>query len=157
MTIASVNPTPIECKPITLVPPPHHLGLDVGKIHPPSGALTSGVSPIFENNHVFSPIVYEDITSFLGPRNNPHQGYPMDYLDGPTPLFIGPRYFISMGSVSPPRHLLVIKKDDTSINHALMWDIFHQPMVPIPTTMGVSTNSRTRYFVFRFSFTDAWP
>ena len=39
-TTDGVETTPIECEPVTLVPPPHNLGLEVGKAHLPSGTPT---------------------------------------------------------------------------------------------------------------------
>lgn len=45
-TPIGVIPTPIECKPIALVPCPHHVDSEVGWSHPPLGEPRSSFSPV---------------------------------------------------------------------------------------------------------------
>lgn len=122
--------TPIECEPTTLVSPPHHFSLEVGRVHPPLGEATSSVSPIYKSNFSSSPTVTDGINSFHSPQHPTHQCSFMSYLTSST---IGPDNFISMGSPSPPTPSLMFKKDGTSTTLAPMKDIDHQPMVPTPT------------------------
>lgn len=44
------EPTPIECEPTTLVPPPQHINLEVGRVNLPLREPTSFVSPISKIN-----------------------------------------------------------------------------------------------------------
>ena len=134
-TTVGDDPTPIECEPTTLVPPPQHLGLEVRRVHLPLGAPTSFVSPISKSNFSSSPIMNEGINSFHGLQHPTHQSSSTIYLTRST---IGPGNFISMGSPSPQTPSLVFNKDDTSTTHPPMKDIDHKPMVPTPTTSGVA-------------------
>jgi len=135
ITTVDTNPTPIECEPTTLVPPPHHPSLEVSQVHSPLGEPTSCFSPIYESNFVFSPIVIDDINSLYGPQHPPRHSSSPNCLNSST---IGPGNFISLGSSSLPRSLLVSKKDGTFASQSPMQDIDQQPMFPTPTTIGVA-------------------
>lgn len=101
----------------------------------PLGEPTSFGSPISKSNFASSPMVSDGINSFHGPQHPLHQKSSPNYLNGST---IGAGNPISMGSPSPPTSSLMFKKDDASINNYPMQDIDHQPMVLIPTTLGVA-------------------
>ena len=77
------DPAPTECDLIALVPPPHHFGLEVGKVHLPLGEPTSRFSPVYESNFVFSPIVSDNTTCFLSPQYSIHHSHLTSYFDGP--------------------------------------------------------------------------
>ena len=79
-----VDPTTIECEPITLVSPPPHFGLEFGWYHPLLEEPTSRVSLIYENNFVSTPVKSDNISSFHGPEYSPHPSTSMDGLNGST-------------------------------------------------------------------------
>lgn len=83
-TNIGVDPTPIECNPIALVPPPPHFGLEVGRAHPLLEEPTSHVSLIYENNFVSTPIKSDNITYLHGPEHSPHPSSSTDGLNGST-------------------------------------------------------------------------
>ena len=90
-TNIGVNPTPIECEPIALVPPPPQFGLEVGRVHPLLEAPTSCVSLIYDSNFVSTPIESNNITYFHDIEYSPHSRSSMDGLNGST---IKPRNYI---------------------------------------------------------------
>ena len=49
----NVDPIPIECKPIALVPTPHHFGLEVQRAHIPLQEHISCLSMILEAKKIF--------------------------------------------------------------------------------------------------------
>lgn len=85
-TTINVDRTRIGCEHITLVPPPHHLDVEVVKFNPHLGEATSYVSPIFGSNFFPSSIVHDDMTFFHSPQHLVHHIHLTYHFDGPQHL-----------------------------------------------------------------------
>lgn len=113
-----VDPTPIKCEPIALVPPPHHLSLEVRQVQPLLGTLTTYASPISKINFVSSSIVSDAITYFYGLQYLVHHNHLTDCFVNPQNLVHHSRlieYFVD------PQH---------PIYHSHPIDYFFNPQHP---------------------------